>query len=126
MRHTSRRGKAEASSSAERATKRGKLPDNLGADDVTSELIAIQRRKEQNRAAQRAFRERKEKQVVELNSQVETLASANKKLLQDLDSQQRTIDQLQAHIISLEKLREFSCDEWLSFGDMMGETMPDT
>lgn len=74
-----------------------------------------QRRKEQNRAAQRAFRERKEKQVLDLNAQLENLTSANKKLLEEVDAQQKTIEELQAQILQLESMKDFSCEDWVMF-----------
>ena len=61
--------------------------------------------------------------MAELNAQVDSLAATNKKLLQNVDQQQRTIDALQKQIGHLERMREFSCDDWLSFGDTLGENV---
>lgn len=85
----------------------------------------MKRRKEQNRAAQRAFRERKERQVQDLNLQVESLVTANKQLLEKIDAQQKTIEDLQTHIVELEGLKDFRCEDWVtligSYGNEVGE-----
>ena len=56
--------------------------------------------------------------MVDLNVQLESLTLANRRLRDSVDAQQRTIDDLQTHILHLEKMRDVSCDEWIAFGDL--------
>ena len=56
--------------------------------------------------------------MVDLGVQLESLTLANRRLRDNINAQQRTIDDLQTHILQLEKMREVSCDEWIAFGDL--------
>ena len=61
----------------------------------------------------------------DLNVQVESLATANKKLLEEIDAQQKTIDELQTHIVQLEGIKDFRCDDWVTLVGSYGDEMAD-
>lgn len=80
-----------------------------------------QRRRAQNRASQRAFRERKEKYVADLQTQLHELESRNRKLEKsrsDLDRAnerlQREVDRLRAELQSLDSEAEQSMGDLLA------------
>ncbi|SLM39167.1 Basic-leucine zipper domain [Lasallia pustulata] len=79
------------------------------------------RRRAQNRASQRAFRERKEKYVADLQTQLHELESRNRKLEKsrsDLDRAnerlQREVDRLRAELQSLDSEAEQSMGDLLA------------
>ena len=64
-------------------------------------LILYQRRRAQNRASQRAFRERMEKYANNLGHQVEELHEKHQSLLQSYDKQADQVSQLNSYIAEL-------------------------
>lgn len=77
--------------------------------------LSLQRRRAQNRASQRAFRERKEKHVQHLEEQLEDLETKHRTLAKsytDLDSThdklKREVKQLRGELASLKSSREGS------------------
>jgi bZIP transcription factor len=64
-------------------------------------LILAQRRRAQNRASQRAFRERKERHVKNLEQQLEVLHQQYEELLQAYDAQKEDIATLKADLHEL-------------------------
>lgn len=63
--------------------------------------MTLQRRRAQNRASQRAFRERKEKHVKGLEHQLEELHEKHQDLLQSYTKQADEVSRLKARIVQL-------------------------
>jgi hypothetical protein len=63
---------------------------------------AVQRRRAQNRASQRAFRERKERHLRNLKITLETLGSKHRHLLESYSHQSETVMQLKGRIAELQ------------------------
>jgi len=88
--HTSTSKKASTSASRRKST------GNTNADESR-----LMKRKEQNRAAQRAFRERKEKHVKDLEDQVSALEDRNQAAVSENESLREVIGRLQAENMKL-------------------------
>ncbi|CRG92634.1 hypothetical protein PISL3812_09697 [Talaromyces islandicus] len=85
-------------------------------DDVrkqTTNLLlvcSLQRRRAQNRASQRAFRERKEKHIKTLEAQLSSLETEHSKLLHCHHEQRRMLDRMKAHVQELtEEIETLRC-----------------
>lgn len=61
----------------------------------------LQRRRVQNRASQRAFRERKEKRIKTLEAQLSSLEEEHSKLLHHHDEQRRMLDRMKGYVQEL-------------------------
>ncbi|KAI4125777.1 MAG: hypothetical protein LQ347_005237, partial [Umbilicaria vellea] len=90
------------------------------ARSIANPAPRLQRRRAQNRASQRAFRERKEKYVADLQNQLHELETRNRQLQKSHSDLDRTNDRLQREVERLkEELQSLKVDADQSIGDLL-------
>ncbi|KAF4623393.1 hypothetical protein D9613_001582 [Agrocybe pediades] len=101
--HTNAQHQQHSEKRANTGSRRGKAGGNATASRFGKDEGRLLKRKEQNRAAQRAFRERKEKHVKDLEDKVADLEAKNEQALNENENLRDLLTRLQSENVALKQ-----------------------